>query len=292
MLFHRVDIIFKVMKTKLKALLQLTRPVNVLIGGLSIFLGGFVTGHIDALWPLMLAAVSGMLITGGANAINDVFDLEIDRINKPQRPLPSGRISLRMARFWALGLFAAGVFVAVWVNTAALLIASLSAGLLYLYSARLKPTAFWGNLTVGFVSGLAFVYGGVAVGRLKIAIVVGGFACLYHIAREIIKDLEDVEGDRDQGGQTLPIRYGFKPAMSIATAAMAAVIAATLLPLCTDWFGRAYYYIVIPGVDLFLVGIAAAMWMKPERARFHLLSTLMKADMLVGLLAVYCGRLL
>lgn len=271
--------------------IRLLRPVNVVIGGLSIFIGGFVTGTIEPLHKLLLAALSGMFIAGAANAINDVFDLEIDRINKPGRPLPSGQLTPRAARFWAFSLFAGGIGIGALVNGAALIIATASSLLLYLYSARLKPTAFWGNLCVGVVSGLAFVYGGVAVGRLNIALVVGGFACLYHLAREIIKDMEDVQGDTAQGGQTLPIRYGLKPAMAIATAAMLAVIIATLLPLLTDWFGRAYYYIVIPGVDLFLIGVTVAMWKKPERARFHMLSTWMKADMLVGLLAVYCGRM-
>ena len=72
--------------------IQLTRPVNLLIALLSIFIGGFVTGTIHPLLKLLLASFSGMLVAAGANSINDYYDLEIDRINKPKRPLPSGLI--------------------------------------------------------------------------------------------------------------------------------------------------------------------------------------------------------
>lgn len=279
------------MKTRILGLWQLIRPVNVLIGGLSIFIGGFVTGTVHPLRLLLLASASGMAITGGANAINDVYDLAIDRINKPHRPLPAGRVSVGLARMWAIGLFILGTLLGAWVGPLALSIAASTSLLLWAYSAKLKPTPFWGNLVVGGVSGLAFVYGGVAVGRLHVAAVVGGFACLFHIAREIVKDLEDVEGDRAQQARTLPILYGQRRALVLATAMMALVIVATLLPLCGALFGRAYYWVVIPGVDLFLIGVAVALWVRPSRAVFGRVSTLMKADMLVGLLAVYLGRL-
>ncbi|MCK5147690.1 geranylgeranylglycerol-phosphate geranylgeranyltransferase [bacterium] len=279
------------MKQTINGYFRLLRPVNVLIAGLSIFLGGVLSGFSLPIVNLVLAVISGMLITGAANTINDVFDLEIDRINKPERPLPSNRLSINAARLYSGVLFIVGCLLGCCINWQAFFVAILTTVLLFAYSAWLKPTALWGNLTVGFVSGLAFIYGGIAVGRIKVALIVGVFACLFHIAREIIKDLEDVEGDGLAGAQTLPIKYGFKSAMIIATITMAAVIVATLLPLFTDCFTPIYYFIVIPGVDCFLIGVTWAMWKRPERSRFHMLAVLMKVDMLVGLMAVFFGRI-
>ena len=77
---------------RIKGYIALTRPPNLIIAFLSIFIGGFVTGSIQPLVKLLLACFSGMLVMAGANSINDYFDLEIDRINKPKRPLPSGLV--------------------------------------------------------------------------------------------------------------------------------------------------------------------------------------------------------
>jgi geranylgeranylglycerol-phosphate geranylgeranyltransferase len=269
--------------------IQLTRPVNLVIAFLSIFMGGFVTGTIHPLYRLFLASLSGTLVAAGANAINDVFDLNIDRINKPKRPLPSGLVPVRSARIFAFILFFSGCLIAPFIHLAGFIIALISSIWLYLYSLKLKRTVLWGNFSVGFISGLAFVYGGLAVGRLKQALVVGIFALFYHFAREIIKDMEDMEGDRSDGVITLPIRRGVKTAQIWATCIIFLLILLTLIPYKTGLFNECYFLIVLFGVDLILAGVVISMWMKPVPENWGRLSVLMKADMLVGLAAVYLG---
>ena len=88
--------------------LLLTRPVNVIIGGLSIFIGALVTGTIQPLNKVLLACLSGGLVAAGANTINDYFDVEIDRHNKPYRPLPAGKVSLKSAFVFSLSLLVLG----------------------------------------------------------------------------------------------------------------------------------------------------------------------------------------
>ena len=82
------------------------------------------------------------------------------------------------------------------MNSAALLIVVLSIALLYFYSARLKRTVLIGNLVIGLMTGMAFIYGGVVVGRMERAVVPAIFAFLVNLARELLKDVEDMEGDR------------------------------------------------------------------------------------------------
>ncbi len=272
-----------------KGFYPLIRPLNVLIGGLSIWIGGAITGSISPVLNLLLASLSGMLITAAANTINDYFDIEIDKINKPERPLPSGYVNSGQAYWFAIILFFLGTLVSFWIIWPCIIIAFLSSVLLYLYSARLKRTALWGNLTVALLSGLALVYGGLAVGNPYKAFLVGGFAFLYHLAREIIKDTEDMKGDRKEGLNTFPIRYGVNAALRLASSAILLLIALTFLPVFFDLFKPVYYYIVGFGVDLFLIYTLFSMWTNSDSNNLRRIAFSMKLNMLAGLLAVYLG---
>jgi geranylgeranylglycerol-phosphate geranylgeranyltransferase len=274
---------------KIDGYIQLTRPVNLLIAFVSIFMGGFITGSIQPLAKLLFACLSGTLIAAGANAVNDFYDLDIDRINRPKRPLPLGRIPPTHAHVFSIVLFIVGIVFSVFIHMAGVIIATSSSVLLYLYSFRLKRTVLWGNITVAAVSGMAFVYGGMAVGRVREAMVVGVFAFFYHGAREIIKDVEDMEGDQAQGISTLPIRYGVQRALVWVTIALIILIGLTFIPYLLDIFSVYYLAIVIVGVDLFLIYVLISMWRNPEPRNLGRLAVWMKADMLMGLLAVYLG---
>jgi geranylgeranylglycerol-phosphate geranylgeranyltransferase len=274
----------------IRGYILLTRPVNLLIAFGSIFVGGFVTGTIHPFSKLMLACFSGALIAGGANSINDYYDLEIDRINKPGRPLPSGLVKPLQAQLFSLILFALGIAAGSFIHLPAFIIAFSSSVLLYLYSFRLKRTILWGNLTVALLSGMAFIYGGLAVGRTREAAIVGIFSFLFHLSREIIKDIEDMKGDRSEGLITLPLKYGIKNALVLTSIVMVVLIGLTLVPYFMKFFSLVYLIIVIAGVDFFLIYILFAMWIRPIPEHLGRLAVLMKADMLVGLLAVYLGR--
>ena len=274
----------------IRGYIQLTRPVNLLIAFGSIFIGGFVTGTIHPLSKLMLACFSGALIAAGANSINDYYDLEIDRINKPGRPLPSGLVRPPQACYFALTLFAVGTLTGSFIHLPGFVIALCSSVLLYLYSFRLKRTVLWGNLTVALLSGMAFIYGGLAVGRYREAVIVGIFSFFFHLSREIIKDIEDMKGDRSEGLITLPLKYGIKSALVLSSTVMLVLIGLTLVPYFMHIFSLVYLIIVIAGVDLFLFYVLFAMWIRPVPEHLGRLAVLMKADMLAGLLAVYFGR--
>ena len=273
----------------IKGYILLTRPLNCVISFISIFIGGFVTGTIYPLDKLLLAAFSGTLIAAAANAVNDVYDLAIDRVNKPERPLPSGMVPPISAQVYAISLFVVGVGLGCLIHWAGFTIAILTSILLYLYSSHLKRTVLWGNLTVAFISGLAFVYGGLAVGRTKQALIVGGFALFYHLAREIIKDAEDVEGDARDGAVTLPIRYGIRSALVVATIVICLLIVLTILPYTLGIFSAAYLWVVVLGVDAFLAFVMISMWRDASPANLRRLALWMKFNMFVGLVAVYLG---
>lgn len=269
-------------------MVRLVRPANLLIGAASILLGAWVTGRsLQPVAKVLLACLSGALVMAGANAINDVYDLDIDRVNRPQRPLPSGQLAVGAARTLAIFFFVTGVFFSIFIALISIIVAALTVALLWLYSARLKRTPLWGNLAVSTVTGLAFIYGALAVGRWKEALIPAGFAFLFHLGREIIKDVEDLPGDRQLGAATLPVQFGRRLALRVSASAFALLLVATYLPYGFGLYGQTYWKIVLFGVDSVLAGVMVALLRDPPAHVLGRLSTLLKVDMVVGLVAVY-----
>jgi len=273
----------------IKGYIVLIRPHNCVLAGLSIFIGGVVTGSMQPAARLLLAALSGFLICAGGNSINDYFDIEIDRINKPNRPLPSGIITPIKAFVFSLILFISGFAVSFFINISCIIIAGITCLLLYFYSRNFKRMILVGNAVVALLTGLAFVYGGVAVGNVYKAGVVGVFALFYHFAREIIKDIEDKKGDSSEGVKSYPVKYGDKAALLLTSIILILLIGVTIIPYFLGIFSVYYLIIVAAGVDVFLVYVMVSMWSDRGVANLRRLEILMKINMLVGLLAVYVG---
>ena len=273
------------------ALVELVRPLNVVIAFVSVLLGGWMSGARGVSFSLLMAGASGALIAGAANALNDLCDEEEDRINRPGRPIPSGRVTRREAMIASGALFVVGWGLAGWVGTALLVLALGVSILLILYDFRLKRITLWGNLAVGFAGGLAFVYGGLAVGRPIGALVPAGFACLFHLGREIVKDAEDISGDREAGAMTLPVRWGPRTTVACASGTFGLLIPLTFVPFWLGLYGWLYLVIVVLGVDLVLVYVILSMWRDHSPSNLRRVSIVLKADMIVGLGAILAGRL-
>jgi len=205
------------MSSDLFAFIRIARPQNLLILLISVFTGALVTGTLQPFGNLALACLSAICIMAGGNAINDYFDIDIDRINKVFRPLPSGQLTVQAVRNFTIFSFVLGIFLSIFISKISFFLAVVAAFFLIIYSAKLKRTVLAGNITVSLVAALAFVYGGVAVGRIQDTFIPAGFALLFHLGREILKDIEDREADRAVEAQTLPVRYGVRTALSVVS---------------------------------------------------------------------------
>lgn len=276
---------------------QLVRPVNVAMFFAGVALGGVLAVGAEAFGgaegrALLLAMASAALIGAGANAINDVFDLAIDRVNRPGRPLPSGDLSVGTARsVWASGS-ALGIGLGALVSWTHLGIAVASVALLYGYSARLKRVPLAGNLAVALVLGLAILYGGLAVGPINGALWLGAaFAFGSTLAREIAKDLEDVAGDAAEGARTLPIVLGERPAVWIAAAAAGATLAALPLGPAVG-LGADFLALALPSAGLLLAATWALLGDAPMTTAAGRSSALFKGAMVAGTVGLAAARLI
>ena len=158
---------------------------------------------------IFLAAFAASFALASGNIINDINDVEIDKINKPLRPLPSGKLTIQQAYgLYISTCFSINLDFLLFLNEVALAIVLFSIILLFFYSKYLKSILLVGNMTVAFLTGLVFIFGGVVVENPTAAIVPAIFAFLINLIREIVKDIEDVEGDYKADLVTFPIKFG------------------------------------------------------------------------------------
>lgn len=277
---------------KLASAVQIIRPVNVLITFFTIFVAGVICSKGGFLWMnILLAALSGSLAASAGNVINDIIDIEIDRINRPKRPLPSGRMTKKEA-FFLYGFFnLAGLVLAFFINFPALIIYILCVAAIFLYSYRFKGIPLLGNFVVGVLTALAFVFGGAAAENYGLTIIPAFFAFLVNFIREIIKDMEDVEGDSRNKVLTFPQKYGFKRSIQLIGFLTIFLMLFTFVPFLMHIYRIEYFILIMNGVNLFFIFFLKLL-LRPEggRLRLSFMSNLLKAAMVLGLIAIYLGN--
>ncbi len=272
----------------LKGFYRLGRPINALAGCLAVFVSGYVAGAPSWL-PVILAAAAVLLITVSTNAWNDYIDIEIDRINKPERPLPSGEISLQQA----LVFFTAGsilsLVIAAFINQQAFFIAIGANILLYLYSWKLKCTVLWGNAAVATIVGLCFIFGGVAAGNIQPTVVLAVTVFFAILAREILKTMADYKGDLHHDCRTITTAWG----KQIASKYLIAFLGITSLVMLGAYFIEQYNYLYLLLVVLLIyplfIYIAIKARITVSEKKLERLSLIMKYGFFAWFLAVVLG---
>ena len=277
--------------SKIKTSIRLTRPLNVLITFLVVIVGAVICiGQDYSLLKITLAGISAALTAGEGNVINDVVDLEPDKINHPERPLPSEKITSSEAVIEYTLLTTVALLLSAFINIIALVIVSVTWILLFLYSYRLKRIPLTGNLTVAFLTGLAFIYGGVAVNNVRSAIIPALFAFMINLIRELIKDMQDVEGDSQIGIKTLPQTLGFGKTKIIISSLSVLLIAATFIPFINKIYQIEFFVIVMILVNPLLVYVIKKLFEDDSKRNLNKLSNILKLDMVFGLIAIFLGR--
>ena len=270
---------------QVRGAVELTRPGNTLAAGVLTFMGAFVAGGLTAPTSTAFAVLATGFATGGGNAINDYFDREIDAINRPDRPLPRGAVTARAALAFSLALFAAAVGLTLLLPPIAIAIAVVNLLALIAYTEVFKGLPGVGNALVAYLTGSTFLYGGAAVGGdLATVSVLFVLAAAATMAREIVKDVEDVAGDREEGLNTLPIAVGERAALGVAAAFVAAAMLASPLPFLRGTFGSAYLVVLVPT----LLGLGAGTYRSFDDPGTG--QTWLKASMFLAALAFVVGR--
>ena len=199
--------------------LALTRPGNVVLTAVAVVAGSFIAAGdniLDFQVEIVIASLAAMMLVGGGNALNDYNDRESDKENHPNRPIPAGLISADEALIYSRILLSAGLLIVLFglANKLPFIIALIGTITLISYENKLKALGLSGNLAVGFMSGAVFLYAGMVVNDPGPTLWMFGLAFLATVAREIIKDIQDLEGDTDRF--TLPARVGITKSLFVA----------------------------------------------------------------------------
>lgn len=273
---------------QLKGLYKISRPMSTLSGGLAVIMGGYVAGTGQWL-NILLATLATLAISSAANAWNDYRDIEIDKINQPQRPLPSGAITPKAALIFSVVMTLVSVLLAALINLPAFLIAVSSAVLLYIYSWRLKSTILLGNVVVAFISGLSAVFGGVAAGNVGPSLWLAAIIFTAIMGREVLKTMADYEGDLRQQIRTISTAWGRRPARILFFVLVWATLGMMMLPYLFRVYSPVYAYIVVFGVYPVILYILVKVNRHRTGAQLERLSQLMKYDFMVWFVAVLLG---
>ena len=253
----------------MRAYIEILRIPNLLLMGIGVIFGGFIALKTYMFsQDLGLAALSAALLTAAANVMNDIRDLEIDKINRPERPIPSGRISVRVA--WTLYaiLLSVGILLSGVVSIECFIIAILAAILSYIYNRWFKRTGIWGNMIVSSLVSLPFIYGATAVGRGGNLFIssLSTAAFFATLGREILKGIADIKGDRAKGIRTVAVRYGRKVAGLLVLVFFVIAVMDSWLPIVYEPIGIKYVsFIIITDIGFLISGLR--IFLKPDPLR-------------------------
>jgi 4-hydroxybenzoate polyprenyltransferase len=272
---------------------QLVRPVNVLITGIAVLLG-FSLGGGEADWLLLLCGpLSAMLVAAFANVDNDIADLQIDRRNRPRRPLPAGRITLRAAFIWSLLLLLLGLLAARGCGKEALAMAGGVAVWLVVYNRWAKRQLLIGNIMVALAGGMPLVYAGIvsppAPGRWAYLWLAFALAAAFHLARELLKDIQDVEGDRLAGANTVPIKLGLTAALRLTGTYLLLIALLSLIPAYLQWLNKIYLYGIIALVVTPSAVAAFQLRRHPTSTEAGKWARVTKGMMIAGIILLWLG---
>lgn len=276
-----------------KGYLDLIRPINCVMIGFAVIVGAFVSKPPSAsAAQLGLGFLTGFFICAYSMAVNDVYDLEVDRVNRPERPIPSGRVSQRDASRVSYGALAAGMACSVLsLNPLAVLIAAAYAFLSWLYNSRAKKMGMAGNLIVASSLAIPFIYGGAISGGSmggSLLLMMALTAFFSGVGREVVKAMADVDGDARRNVNSVARSRGL--AFASATGALFFLLAVltSWVPLVAGLANMAYTYgVVIP--DAIFVYLAVAIVVRHEPSSAYRVKRIALAGMTVGLLVFIGG---
>lgn len=232
---------------KIKGMIQLLRPELPLAAGVCVVLGEITAlGKLPSLGEFCLGFACGFFLSGAALTLNDYFDIEVDKINTPTRPIPAGLITPSDAIILTVIATLIGLTAAYLIGPLAFLVSIVFWIIGLLYNWRYKAEGLAGNLMVSSSVGITFIMGGITVGQPlhKAVWFFGLIAFLIDLAEEIAGDAMDIEGDRKRASKSIAIRLGRNTALQITAFLFALVILLSYVPLIMGWTGQSYLLLV------------------------------------------------
>ena len=295
------------MVNKIKAYSDLFRVENSLTGLIGVVIGAVVVNGIDfSLSDAMIVSFFGlsvMFFMFSWNAYNDITDIETDRLNRPDRPLPSGKINSSSAMIGLIGtmvLSIVSLLAGLWKLSSegetdsiisSVVIWAAAILLLILYEGvsgirGLKHSGLIGNFCIAVAIGMDVVFGASGLGSPtdQKVLALAGMAVSFSLAREVIKDIEDIHGDFDR--VTFPKKVGIENARSVAWLLTLLAVVLLFAPFMFGIFPLHHILFVAPGGFLLML-VKSKLFLEEDRAAQYLIKRALQISM-VGVIVSAC----
>ncbi|MFX1586549.1 MAG: geranylgeranylglycerol-phosphate geranylgeranyltransferase [Promethearchaeota archaeon] len=283
---------------KIRDAIEILRPINDIMGSLTVIIGILNTRtNIPAylvIINIILGVITYFFIAGSGMVINDIYDLEIDRINRPERPIPSGRVTIQQAKIIFLTTYGIGVGLSIFhsfffnIGFLNIILAVFFGFIGWVYAKWGKISGFLGNIIVSISFSIGLVYGAILNNSNIPSYIYFFFLTSFFLllSREVIKGCEDIEGDKEQNVKTLAIRIGVKKSTIIAMIFSLAAILFFILPYFTPIINPLLFLISM-FFGLIDVGYAVILMLSSKliKESFKKISLLLKIGAFLGLIS-------
>ncbi len=282
---------------KIRALWELMRLEHGVMIALAIFIGSVITGQgLPSFEKGLFAFLTALFLEAATFSLNDYFDLEVDIKNKRfDRPLARGDLHPHTALFVYLLLLPSGLITSYLVNTSCFVVAIINAFVATLYDIKLKEVKIISNFYIAFVMAIPFIFGALAVSPYvsTIIIVIAVIAFFSGAAREIMKDVMDLEGDMERHTRSFAFYFGKQMANYIASFLYVVTVIMSLIPYLAP-IEKAYYHdhvylALVLITDFILIYISAVLFSRHDSESMKKMRRLSLIALFIGLIAFLAG---
>jgi len=271
------------------ASIQIVRPLNMMLSLLAVFIAAWLVNGITS--PLLpYTALVVLCFAGASNILNDILDINIDKINRPDRMLPAGRIKIQEALLLMSFLYALGIMATTYLHPIGQQIAlAFVLPLLVLYTPLFKGLPFIGNLIVGAILGVVFIFTeGAIIGNVDKMWIPFCLATTLSFIRELVKDAADMEGDAVGNLQTFPIKYGLITTLWLLRILTIVLCLGATIPWFGGWYGNYYLFFFIGGIALpLLYAVFIILKEASDSGDYAITAQIFKGTTIWGMLVIF-----
>ena len=275
----------------LSGLLTLIRPLNSTMVGFAVIVGMVVSGFSKmSCLSVVLGFLTGFFISSYSMIMNDRYDIEVDRVNNPNRPLVKGSVSIKEAEVAAAALLTMGLATSILLGWLTFLIAALFASIAWLYNYRVKRYGLLGNMLVSASVAIPYIYGAVAIGAADEPLIyfLALTSFLAGLGREVVKTICDIKGDEVRDVKSVARVWGAESAAKLSALFFILAILTSLLPIMLGIVGLVYGALVSAPICIF-VGLTVKILKDSSAESAYFVKRVALFGMLLGLIAFMVG---
>ncbi len=247
-------------------------------------------GRVPSPMEAVFGFLTAFLLLAGTMVFNDIQDVQVDRVNSPDRPIPSGKVTIRQAYGLSIVFSVLALISSLVLGILTFLTALVALALMAYYNTRGKRTGLLGNAVVSFNVALPFFFGGLAVNSLRpLLFIFFLLAFLANTAREVAKGITDVAGDSSRGIMTIAVTRGPKRAAELAAIFFVLAVVLSFLAPVFDQKVSLFYYPGVVVADLGFLYSSYRLVRDPMPATVRKVKTQVLLWMLLGLLGFFMG---